>query len=175
VVSAENNQGLACLALGDYPQAEACFLQVLELSKTSPWEMVSSIIETRDGLAEVVLFRNDLEAAWAHSKEAEQLASGRDFKMALAYNAITKAHLAQIDNQHGTPAAVYYQRARDLVHSTEITIWLARLLLEEARYQQRHGRYSMARPFAEEAWQHFKKLESAEETQITQALLTALP
>lgn len=170
----ENNIGLAALALKDYARAKAQFELVLALSQDAPWDHINALIETHNGMAEVLLEAGDFAGAWTHAELAEKLATESDAKISVALTHLTKAHIAERDPVRRHEARDLYTKARQGVRTHGTPLVLARTLIDEARYQQRHGHAEETRRLASEARDMFKSMELASEVALAEELLLSV-
>lgn len=176
VIIASNNLGWVHLLLGEYEQAAQLFQDVLTLVGDNTWEAVTTLIYTSCGLAEVELHHtHNVEAAWKYSSRAEDLALGRDYKLALGSTYLVKAHIAERDpNMSDEQPRNYYQMARDHLKTYATPTVLARYLVDEARYQATYGNATLARQFADEAKTIFHERDMVEDIELVDSILDKL-
>lgn len=172
--TAQCNVGLTWLAMGNYTNAESWFRSVIEATRNTSWDHIATLIEAHNGLAEIHLQRHEYDVAWAHTDESERLAIERDFKIALALTHLTRAHVAENDPKRRSMASGYYRMARQGLRASGTPILLARTLLEEARYQGRHGQPDDSVRLASESLGMFQELGLEEETRLAQTILNNL-
>lgn len=171
LIIVESNMGLTRLAMGEYLRAEDHFLNVISLTAAEPWNHIDTIVEARRGLAEVCLANENYAEAWRQANEAFRLSNERQLTLLRAEVNLTRAHIAEYDPNAPEPASDYYQMSREGLKAQNSPSILARALLDEARYQQRHGHLEDALRLADESRSIFRELGLEEEAQLASTLL----
>jgi hypothetical protein len=159
------------LAMGEYEQAEAHFSVVIILIAERTWEQIDALMQARLGMAEVNLERGNLAQAWENIEEAYRLASGKRNTLSLVEINLTRAHIAAADPNTPESAAAYHALSRRELAGHHSPIVLARSLMQEARYQQRHGNLDAAYQLAQEAYEIFAQQGALEEMQLAETLI----
>lgn len=169
----ESNLGLTRLAMGEYDRAEDHFLNVISMTAAEPWNHLSTLIEARRGLAEICLAHNNFPEAWRQVSEAFRMASGSDRTLMQAEVNLTRAHIAEADPNSPESASTYYQLCRSGLQNHHAPTMMARVFLDEARYQQRRGNLEDTRRLAKEAYNLFRDLGLEEEAAMASVLREA--
>ncbi len=167
----ESNLGLARLAMGEYDRAEDHFLNVISMTAAEPWNHLNTLIEARRGLAEICLANNNLAEAWRQVGEAFRMASGSERALMLAEVNLTRAHIAEADPNSPEPPSTYYESARTGLQNHHAPTIMARVFLDEARYQQRRSNVEAASRLAREAYSLFRDLGLEEEAGMAHTLI----
>lgn len=167
-VTAENNRGHAFISLQAYDVAQACFERVLARVDFNEHSGFGTLVETYIGLAEIALAANKVSAAWTHARRAEDLCKGRSFALLLARTYLTMAHIAAHDGS--SDPFEFYRACRDILNRYALPAVLARFLLTEALYQERHGHNDDCQRLAQEALLIFEERGMEQEAQIARGL-----
>lgn len=167
----DSNIGQVLVSLGEYDEAEEHFQDVLAVIGEDTWAHVQVVSEAWRGLAEVYLSRGSLAKAQRHIDYARELAEGRNNKLMLAESALTCAHIAAIDPRAAKAPQTYYDECHRLLQDQEVAGIYARILLNEARYQQQRGNEGQAQHFAQEAFLRFQQENMLEEARMAQSLI----
>jgi tetratricopeptide (TPR) repeat protein len=172
---ADSNLGLAWLSLEDYANAESCFRRVFEEDGLDPAAKLPALIQAECGMAEICRERGDFASGWDYLRNSERLAQERDDKILMALVYQTQAHLAEADPQKSDQAAAYYKRANETLRLAGTPLSSrAQILLEEARYQQRHHHNPEAIKLAQEALTIFQGIQLDGDAKIAAEFLASL-
>lgn len=167
-----SNIGLVWLAMDNTTRAEKHFQAVLDTTKSVTWMHVAAITESRRGLAEVHLAREEYAEAWQQANAAAELARGSSNFLSLSEVNLTRAHIAEADPNATEPASHYYQLSREGLSQHSARNVLARALITEARYQRRHNNLQDAERLAKEARTLFTEMGMEEEARYAMAMLS---
>lgn len=170
------NIGIVYTVLHRFDEARAVLDQtaafLLEAAKSDKSKgHVALWIEMNRTLAEVALHQGELAKGWSLVNLAEESAESQGHYIYLADIALTKAHLATHDPNHETPPTVYYQTAREYIKRLGHDAYLARFLLNEAKYQRQEGDIALAHLYASEALALCSTLNMRDEALFAQALM----
>lgn len=168
----DSNMGLALLGVQDYAGADAYFRAAIDRIGDQTYDHVDALMEARRGMAEVELQHGDFAAAWRHIEEALELARGIDDNLTLAEIHLTRAHIAEADPSY-PDASTFFAESRTILSAGQSPVAFARALLEEARYQYRHGNQADAEQLALEAEQKFLSMDMQADAARAKALLAA--
>ena len=154
---AHNNLGLTYLALRQFDLAENYFDVSLKRVFKSAWQHIEVFVETRYGLAEIALSRQDLAQAWEWSNIAVEYSQSQDNHRLQAAALWTQSHIAEIDPDSPNSMAFYDDQAKQILIQSPNFGGIARYLLAEAYYQKQNRQYKKANILAREAQVYYQR------------------
>lgn len=165
----ENNRGWTYLALQNYAVARACFENVPRTLNVQKDPAIPTLIETYTGLAEVELAEGNIEQAWINAKRAEEVTLNQGNRRQLDLVYATQSHIAAQDGSQD--AAALFAKCREALAQYSTPPAVARFILNEALYQQRHGNLSAAHKLATECHALFLELDMQQEADLAAQLM----
>ncbi|KAB2904888.1 MAG: tetratricopeptide repeat protein [Anaerolineae bacterium] len=169
----QSNMASTFFAMENYEQAEHSALTCLDIIGEDTAASTTSYAVAKFILAEIYLHRQQIDLAWPLVNLAFEYASGTRDAVIIARTSFVQAHIAEKDPHSAYPLAHYYTQGREALSTERLAVTRARVCMEEARYQLRHGSVDHARKWAEEAHEIFVQVNSQEERIMAQAILSS--
>lgn len=150
--------GMCALALEDAELAERLFHRVLDMPDKTNTQHIAAVVDANIGLAECHLLRQEFDAAIDRARLALDIVSRQnDARQAFEVDCCL-AHVAAARGDHDG-AENHYQSGLAILAPSLRSAHNVVALLQEARYQHRHGNSGLAARFAELAKQHFHAID----------------
>lgn len=159
-----------------YDEIDACYAVVQKLGerpidiegKARYARFMSGVYRT---MAEVYLYRGEIEEAKSTINLARDFAQGLNLKFELASIYFTYAHIAILHDKDEAQANMYWEQARDTLKGIHSPSHIGHNYLEEARYLKRKEHHHQSEEFARRALSIFERYNMESGVKLAQALL----